>query len=336
MLQFPFKKIFIVLFIVLSGGLVADQDNEDKKYRFSFSIRGDMKGRILLIKSFRQFYEAGASAVFTLREDEDGNSTFCFHDIDEPGYMMRTHGMSGHSLSILTADYNIQRAENFRDRKIDSFKINVPHFYKTAKKINRRYPFYITSRNPKMLQFTRDKDGRIGKIYVNVAMEHPTYMKEFTTAFNIYRILAVMLRVYNHSYLPAGVTIDTLADTPDRTWLSEEIKFSRVFMGVMNLASRSMGSFVKFRQRKPVRLNYRIIELTEDKIHIEGNGDVNIKVWGKIRLKKAVRKIVLNRVDGTLFEDTIDIELRDKKGKGWIYGSSLKLLEDKPEEEFEQ
>ncbi len=291
-----------------------------------------MKGRILLIKSFRQFYEAGASAIFSVKADEDRNEVFSFQDIDAPGYMMRTHGMSGHSLSILTADYNISRAENFRDRKIKKFEEEVPHFWKTCKdEVNRRYPFYITSRNPKMLQFNRGSDGRIGKIYVNVEMEHPTYMKKFTTAFNIYRILAVMLRVYNHSYMPSGVTADALVEMPDRTWLSEEIKFSRVFMGVMNLASRSMGRFVKFRQRKPVRLNYKILEITDEVIRIEGSSRVDIKVWGKIRLKQAIRRIVLNREDKTLLEDTINIELRDKKGKGWSYGSSLKL--HKTEEE---
>ncbi len=308
------KKYFFILFVLMFTAL------SSADYRFSYLITGRTNGKFLLFVRYKQFYQVGASAIFV-----KDNHDFSLKEIDAPSYMMKTHGKSEKSLSLLTAYTQAKEALLLRESLLESMSVKFPSVWSNCKeKINLRDPFIVNQPYQGLLKFRTNGRGKITPSQSLITLTQKNYKKTFFTYFNVYKIMSVMLKAYNHNYLPKGFNLLNLSDLKGKTWKSEKVNFDDIFMGVMKLSSDKMHKYVTFEQRKDISFVYRVIAVNEENILILGSVAKKVKVWKNLKLESAVRRITLSLKTGEVMSDKIEISLADKnKNNFWTYKAGL-------------
>ncbi len=321
--------IFIASVSTLSGrgtdtAGTPDFENEKLKYNFTYSFQTDMKGRILLVVPYRFYHEVAASVNFIAGKNREDHYEFCFAGIGGTGYVMTTGGLTGTSLYFFTADYDLEKAANFRENKIVNFKKTEPYYSENIKK-NRRRPMKILSFTDDSIRFSRDPTGIHYNSRVNMQL---TDSRSFTYS-NIYKILGKMLNLYNHSFLPGGVIkpkMNSLEQYIHRVWFSKPLDFSRSLEEAIRLSSEYAEKNTRFKQQQKFKIQYRITGLNNKVMEICGENYPDVIMGKKMKIRHILRKIKLRLEDDVLLEDMIYIDFRDKKGKGGTIRLKLQLL----------
>jgi hypothetical protein len=301
-----------------------DIENEGLKYNFTYNFQTDMKGRILLVIPYRFFHEVSASVNFIAGKNEKNHDEFCFAGIGGTGYVMTTGGLTGNSLYFFTADYDLEKAANFRENKIKKFKKTEPYYSENIKKIRRR-PMKILSFTDDAIRFHREPIGIHYNSQVNIQL---TDSHSFTYS-NIYKILGKMLNLYNHSFLPGGVDkpkMNSLERYIHRPWFSKPLDFSRPLEEAIRLSSEYAEKNTRLKQQQKFKIQYRVTALNNKVIEICGENYPDVIMGKKMKIRHILRKIKLRLEDDVLLEDMIYIDFKDKKGKGGTIRLNLHLL----------
>lgn len=311
--------------------------NENLKYNFTYRFQMDMKGRILLIIPYRFYHEVSASVNFIARKDRGNRYEFCFDGIGGTGYVMTTGGLRGTSLYFFTADYSLEKAADFREKKIQEFKKKEPYYSENIKKIRRR-PMKILSDTDDAVRFDRDSRGIHSNSLVNIQL---TDSHSFTYS-NIYKILGKMLNLYNHSFLPGNtpenkqenkqgnkqkVKADRLEQLIDYTWYSKSLDFSKALGEAAGLTSEYAEKNTGFKQEQKFRMEYRITAVDKNYIEICGESYPDVTIGKKMKITQVLRKIRIQKDNDVMTEDMILLDFRNSKGRGGTVFAKLKLID---------
>lgn len=333
------KLLLVLLFVVLLPTLPFPQGKTPPKkpfkktpifknppgirYNFSYRFQMDMKGKVMLMVGYRFFYEAGASVNFISHMTEGGKYQFCYDGIGDTGYVISTGGLKGGSLWFFTADYNLEKASRFREYKVREFKLTEPYYSENLEKI-RAKPMQILSASSteEAIRFDRDTRGVHSNPVIHLRLTDP----HSNTFSNIYEIMGELLGTYNHSYLPGG-GFRTILEENQQRWHSPYLDFSDILTRAAKLTSERAQEETHFKQMRKFRLNYQIIEHTNQYLDICGEGYPNTRVWKDMKLRELVRRIRVRLPDEQVIYDEIFLDFRNDDGKGGSVFLNLRMID---------
>jgi hypothetical protein len=327
------KKTTIISFLLflyllsVGAGLTGHLTCRTKplKYNFTSLFRMDMEGSAFLFFDYKFFFETSASVNFFAQKDSNGRYAFKYNGIERTGYLLSTGGRKGSSLYFFTADYDLKRAQAFREKNIVAFRSDHPYYDKRLKKIRRR-PMEILSSDPNDITFSRDSSGIHSEPMVKLRVSDS---HSFTFSF-IYEIMGKLLKSYCFSYLPEdgleGIKYNFKIN-PSHSWLSEPLDFSTVLEETAKLSSEDAKKRARFRQSIPFTLKFHVAFMDNDFIVIQGERDPNVKAWKKMKIRHVKRVIKIRLADNVVMADDFALRFINDKGKGGTVRLSLRLKE---------
>lgn len=318
-------KLRLSLLILSLISIFIFPDNRSEKiYNFTYFIQGNAKGKIFLVIPFKLFYQASASIDFIANSSGD-ITEFNSLDIGSNGYMIRTLGFSGKSLAILVSGKDKIRMKKYFDRLLKNFRSVAPGFAKSIYSYYFDY-FYVNPLSPNSFKFKRSKNGIHSNIYNNITLrKSEKSSKNLKINFNIYKILAEVLNIFNHSFLPQGFTINDLDKLKNRMWKSPNINFTDTLKKSSKNAAKIFNKIKGLGQKRSFIISYKV-GLSDNKIfRIVGSSFPGISIWNDLKIKKFERSIDINRKDLTCISDKIKVTVSDNSGNGGYFISYLKL-----------
>ena len=289
------------------------------RYNFQYFIKMDVQGTFLLFIKYRFYYEASASVNFIAQSENLTHDTLVFDGIDQTGYVITTGGLRGNSLYFFTADTNLERGAQFREKKLSAFMSENPYYASRIRKIRRR-PMQILSQTWDSIQFKRDKRG----IHTDSSVKIKLTSSKSLTYSNIYEILGEMILAYNHSFLP-DENQSLLNWDSESTWESVPLDFTRVFSRFASLASEGAKRHSRVKQKKRFKMHYKVIETKDSRITIDGESFPGVKIMRNSKLNHVYRRIEL--LENVVKKDVIVLDFRDKYGKGGLIHLSLRRID---------
>lgn len=321
-------KIFLIL-LCLSAALDL---RAELRYNFTYKFQGAAKGVILLIFSYRAFYESSASVNFTAQKTEDGDYKFFFDGIADTGYMMRTTGLTGKTLVILTADYDLERSIPFADARLAEFPDIAPYYAGFIRR-KKKFRFKLYSRDRDSIRFIRGKSGAFRDWHIDFDVRFEYHPEVLNIDFNIYKILVEMLKTNDHPVIYTR-DLSALRSNPRQKWSSPPLDFSGSLNRIGPLAARFVGQVAHFKQERPFRVEYRLTEANSSAITIVGETRPDIEIWGKFIISRFFRRLKLRLKDEVLLEDVLRVDIQKMKSEGefvphngMIVEAALKLIE---------
>jgi hypothetical protein len=321
-------KIFLIL-LCLSAALDL---RAELRYNFTYKFQGAAKGVILLIFSYRAFYESSASVNFTAQKTEDGDYKFFFDGIADTGYMMRTTGLTGKTLVILTADYDLERSIPFADARLAEFPDIAPYYAGFIRR-KKKFRFKLYSRDRDSIRFIREKSGAFRDWHIDFDVRFEYHPEVLNIDFNIYKILVEMLKTNDHPVINTR-DLSALRSNPRQKWSSPPLDFSGSLNRIGPLAARFVGQVAHFKQERPFRVEYRLTEANSSAITIVGETRPDIEIWGKFIISRFFRRLKLRLKDEVLLEDVLRVDIQKMKSEGefvphngMIVEAALKLIE---------
>ncbi len=319
------RNLFFIVFLLVFSRLVGQTP-----YEFFFKISGGARGNILLIIPYRFYYEISAAVDFSAAFREDGSLQFQFADLPKVGYMLRTTGYSGKSIVILTAHDDMTRHLAAANQVLAAFKKEASEYARRVKQAF-KHPFDVISYHNPGAGFLRSADGIHHNMFNNLDLKYLGHAKNFDVYFNVFKIMTILLGVYNHSFLPAGESGQWLRKSAkgsggpadEKAWESGAIDLSRYLNEVARNASRMAERYAKLKQERPFRLKYNVSKCSSPCVEITGIAKPNAIISGDLAITSFTRKVRLSKDELQLLEDTIEIEIRTPQGKGGVATMSL-------------
>ncbi|MBN1197573.1 MAG: hypothetical protein JXA62_09220 [Candidatus Aminicenantes bacterium] len=293
-------RLFCVVLITMTVCLQSAEH-----YRFTYQLHGAANGHILLIIPYRAFYRSQASAIFQVCSQESEEREFVLDKIDQTGIMMRTTGFSGHTLVILTADKDFKLGiRNGRKlwRKWRQQLSYYPRFVRRVKDF--QFRFHGPLRGG--IRFRRTKGGiHSDRCYaMDVRFRHAP--EELRIDFNLYRIMVEMIGLFNHAIRPPRHAFDIQSGSIiSGLWSSPPLDFSQSINAIAALASRFVKGLKAFRQEKPFHLLYHLEPSLPGTIQICGTAEPRIAIWGRFRIQRFTRRVIMDAHSGRLLRDEL-------------------------------
>ena len=319
---------FIIVWVFSHPNFLYSEDKTSKgeklHYRFEYTMQGHTTGLILFLFRYRFFFHASASVLLSAQKIDQKTTQFNFHGIDKTGYLLCTRGFNGKRVFIGAADYSPLSDQQILDTGMQKFEKAAPEYYRFIND-QKAFSFKILSFGEKTLGFKRDISGihkdcsNDMKLDSESAVYHPNFY------FKIYSILMDMIKVYNHSCLPGGMPkISELK--PGITWESTELDFTGDINRIGSQAAKAVEDMVKFKQKLPFKLKYRVVSNTSQKITISGEARPAVEIFGSYKIDHVTRFIELQLPDGIVLLDKCRVEIWKTKGKGGFVEVSLSLV----------
>lgn len=315
------NRAFILIFLLLLSNLLLFSQ---KTYNFSYFIQGNAKGKVFLIIPFRIFYQLSSTMDFISKKSGD-KIEFQSIDSSGSGYMLRTLGFSGRSLALLIAGLDIKKMSNFARKMMSNFKYIAPGFSKhiISKYINY---FLVKPSSSHSISFKRSTNGIHHEILNSLKMKRvKNSSKVLNISFNVFKILAEVLNVFNHSFLPKHADIGDLIKNKNKEWKSPKINFTSSLKHSSEKAAKIFTKIKGLVQKKPFRISYKISDYNEKFITIKGTAFPKIPIWHELLIKNFERVIKLEKNNSTLISDRIKVVVSDNYGRGGYFISYLKL-----------
>lgn len=294
------------------------------KYRFEYTVEGTTSGVFLLFFRYRFFFFANASVLLNAGKIDEKTMLFNFADIDKTGYVIRTWGYSGKTLITGAADYDLKKAGEILDKGFSIFEEKIPDF----SRINVHqevFPFKILSRGKNVMSFKREINGVHRNCSINMELKKIKPDTKYNFYFNIYPIIAEMLKIYNHPFFP-GNWKEISQLKPGREWQSPLLDLSDNINRIGSLAVDIIKKHVTFKQTRPFRMTYCVVSRTPDKLTIQGKAVPQVKIWNGYKLVQVTRLVVLRLPGGIVLEDKLHTKISKRKGKCGDVSCALILL----------
>ena len=230
---------------------------------------------------------------------------------------------SGKTLALLSADMDEARAGNFRDNLLSLWQKEAPEYAARIKGI-KKFPHFLVKGSGDGLSFSRDSEGRYGDFILNLETRYAYYPSRTGIYFNIFPILAELLKMLNHPYTP-GLAIAQVRQFPPE-WNGDWLNFSADFNRLGAHLEKIVKQLVTVEQQFPFRLKFRVIECGPDEVEICGEAFPDVLLWKSFMIREAFRRVRVRLADGILALDEIWIGIRNKKGQGGFGRLRLQLI----------
>ena len=296
----------------------------ESTYVFSYYITGEVTSRTLIFIPLRVFYEASASVVFRAERLPSGNERFRSIGIGGTGYVLRTLGFSGRSLALLTADNDRERSGTFAERKLADWKRDVPEYFRRIRKIN-RFPHEIPVNGMNGIVFERDRNGVHRNFSGSLPVKYTAGPPGHGLYFRIYPILVEMLALYDHSFVPEGLSEWEVGRLPPE-WRSPPLDYSARFNRIAALLESIVSVLASVNQRSMFRIQYRAVEKTPDSIVICGEAHPNVRIWDGVEIREVFRRVRIGYGADPLWNDEFYFGIRNPKGQGGYGRIELKMI----------
>ncbi len=294
------------------------------KYNLYCTLQGDAKGKILLVFSYRLYYEATAS-VDLIYEKKDNYWSEFYLDTVKQAFVARTLDFGGKKMCIMNADYDYAHNMRFAQEKEIYYRNALPYYSKYVTSCN-LYPYEIISQGKAGLRFYRGINGILKDVVVDFKLLRKFNNPKFDTYFHIDRIMTEILKIYNHSTLPAP-KLEDLPLYKGKEWYSKQLDYSFTMNEISRLISTFTEKHVRFKQSNPFQLKYRIVPDKETVIHIWGETYPDIKIWSDWNIKRVTRSTKYSTSDYTLLVDELIADIRSDKGNGGLLIIRLKKID---------
>ena len=312
-----FRWIVLPIMLLLPAFAV-----EAANYRFQYEVKGDSR-KSILIKEFRMYYEAAASALFSGTKLADGSVAFALGAFDRTGYRVRTH-RNGEKLSIVTAAKSLGEAKGPFASLESGFKRGVPYYGPMVRTVDAR-PFVIGATGPQSFTFQRSALGAFSGVAQSVPMVTPAGYGAYGDSFNIYPIMAEIMKFFGHNALPAG-GLSAVIDGSARSWRTLPLNFTRNLNSFMYYADAKAQEYVTFAQSWPFSMQYKVAERTATTVTVFGSAWPNVEIASGIAIKSCLRSVKYRLSDRAMLEDVLILNARTSTGLGWVFSASLKML----------
>lgn len=310
-------RLFLLL-ALLASGIEAEEllPAGGSRYRLEYMIRGSTISRLLFFFPLRVFYEASAAVDLTALAQEDGSTCFSYAGVPRTAYVMRTLGFSGKTLALLTAgtEVNADGGGAPDDGILSHWRSQAPEFdalVKTVKKFSHR----LLATGPEPFAFARDASGFYRHVRVGLEPRYRHYPAKTGIYFKVFPMLAELLKLLNHRYLPAGAGWGVGAALPAE-WEGDELDFSADLNQAAGLMEKVVRSLVTVRQKAPFRLRFRVSASSADVYEICGEGYPNMALWKGFMIREVFRRVRLRPADRVLLSDELWMGIRNAKGQG--------------------
>jgi hypothetical protein len=330
------RKIFLILLFFIywtflpfhllhSKTIIGNEKSNNLKYRFEYMFQGKTTGVILFFFRYRMFIYTTASVLLSAEKTDEKSFRFNFVDIDKTGYLIRTWGFSGKALFTGAADYDVQKAQEILEKDFLIFKEKATDFSRIIKR-RKVFPYRILSRGENVITFTRDNTGIHRDCSLDMQMQSIKNEKEYDFWFQIYPVLLEMLKIYNHPFF-SGDWQEISQLEPDREWHSPVLDYSENINRIGERTTDVVGKLVKFKQRRPFQLTYRVVSRIPGLLTIHGEAEPHVKIWDGYKITQVTRTIELRLPDGVVLKDQFHVEIRNKKGRGGYAHCALTLVQ---------
>jgi hypothetical protein len=295
------------------------------KYRFNYTFQGETSGVFLLFFRYRFFFNAEASVILKAKPVNGKTIRFDFLDIDKPGLLIRTWGFSGKILITAAADYNLEKVRQVLSQDFSLLKKKAPGYSRYIKH-RFTYPFKLLSRGERVMSFKREVGGIHRDFSLDLEVQSLKPRKKYDFYFKIYPMLLEMAKIYNHSFLP-GNSQAISGLRPGSQWKSPLLDYSRSMNLIGRQATDEVEKHVTFKQVRPFRLSYRVVEAGPAFITIKGEAQPRVKIWDGYFIARVTRTVELAQPYGTLICDRFRVVIRNKKGNGGFAQCALTLVQ---------
>jgi hypothetical protein len=135
-----------------------------------------------------------------------------------------------------------------------------------------------------------------------------------------------MVNLYNHSFFPDGIEKISQLE-PDMKWRSPALDFTDNMNRVGSNAAYLIDKYVKFKQKSPFKLSYRVVSREPGRLTIQGKSVPVVKIWDGYKVLQVNRTIEIRLPDGAALEDNFYVEIGKKEGKGGFAQCSLTMIQ---------
>jgi hypothetical protein len=278
----------------------------------------------LIFFRYRIYYEATASIDMIAEKRADSNTYDFFCDSVKNAYVARTLDFGGKKMCLMNADYDYQKNIKYAQEVLSYLK-TIPYYSQYMKSCG-IYPYEITSKDRNTIKFSRDQGGVVRNVVADMKLVRKFDDKKFVTYFHVDKIMAEMLKCYNHSIFPRQ-RAEELQSYMNTEWFSIQLDYSATMNEISRLISTFTEKHVNFEQEDFFRLKYRVVYSNPWMIHIIGEIYPNIKIWSDWKLKKVIRSVKFNLKDFILLEDELTADIRNKKENGGTLHMILKKID---------
>jgi len=319
--------LFALLAVILLPALkVPAEGRAGTSYRLEYSIRGGAISRLLFIFPLRVFYEASAAVDLTAISQEDGSICFAFARVPRTCFILRTLGFSGKTLALLTVGENEDGSEAFAEEILSLWRSRTPEFaerIKTVKKFS-----HLLAPGSHSFAFERDAAGFYRDFLVGLEPRYRHYPAKTGLYFKVFPMLANLLKLLNHRFLPSGSALGGGAVLPAE-WDGDELDFSSELNQAAGLLEKQVKSLVAVDQKFPFRLRFHVVSAGAEEIEICGEGHPDVPLWKGFMLREVFRRVRLRPADRELLSDEIWMGIRNAKGQGGFGRLLLKKIDAK-------
>lgn len=309
--------LFLLLALLASGIEAEDLlPAGGARYRLEFMIRGSTISRLLFIFPLRVFYEASAAVDLTAVTQEDGSTCFSYAGVPRTVYVLRTLGFSGKTLALLTANAEASADGGGApaDGILSHWRSQAPQFDALVKTV-KKFPHRLLATGPEPFAFMRDASGfyRHGRVGIEPRYRH--YPAKTGIYFNVFPMLAEILKLLNHRYLPAAPGWGIGAALPAE-WEGDNLDFSADLNQLAGLMEKVVRSLVTLKQKAPFRLRFRVTASSAAAYEICGEGYPDTALWKGFMIREVFRRVRLRPADRVLLSDEFWMGIRNAKGQG--------------------
>jgi hypothetical protein len=298
-------------------------------FRLEYQIRGEAITRMMLFFPIRVFYEASAAVDLRATRQVDGSTCFAYAGIPRPAYVLRTLGFSGKTLALLTVGGSEEGLEPFRDELLSRWRDQAPEFVERIRSL-KKFPHRLLETGPLPFELERDSSGLYKNVTVCLEPRYRHFPAKTGIYFNVFPMLADLLNLLNHRFLPNGWENGLFAAWP-AAWGGDEIDFTNDLNREAGLLEKAVKSLVTVKQKFPFRLRFRVVSSGPDAIEICGEGFPDVPIWKGFMIREVFRRVRLRPVDRMLLRDEMWVGIRNSKGQGGFGWVQLKMIDSKEE-----
>jgi len=297
------------------------EETEQADYRLEYRIRGGAISRVLLVFPLRVFYEASVVVDLAARRQEDDSVRFSYSGLPAPAYILRTLGFGGKTLALLTVGGDEANGEAFAGDLLAQWRKQAPEFAARVGNV-KKFPHRLLKTGPQPFAFTRDVAGIYRDFVLGLMPRYRHYPAKTGIYFNVFPMLADLLKLFNHRFVPSDPARSIFAPLPSE-WSSDALDLSEDLNRAAGLLEKAVKSLVTVQQKHPFRLRFRVTSSSAEEIEICGEGFPDVPVWKGFMIREMFRRVRLRPADGELLSDEIWLGIRNQKGQG---GSGHLLL----------
>jgi hypothetical protein len=328
------KRLHLALFLsaalLLQAILLTAEGSAGPSYRLEYQIRGAAVSRILLLFPLRVYYDASVAVDLTAAMQADGSTCFTYAGLPRPAYILRTLGFGGKAMAVLTVGEDEGSQEPFAGELLSQWRKSAPEFAARAKTI-KRFPHRLLATGPLPFGFVRDAAGRYGDFVLGMEPHYLHYPARTGIYFNVFPLLADLLRLLNHPFVPGDPRRALSAPLPAE-WSGDAMDLSSDLNRAAGMLEKVVKSLVTVEQKSPFRLRFRVTANLAEEIEICGESVPDVPLWKGFMIREVFRRVRLRPADGELLSDEIWLGIRNHKGQGGSGRLSLRRIEPKEED----